>query len=461
MRILIVALLFPSIVFAQNLSELSLNILNRDYEREEHRSVYLSSSGDTITKKKIGGIYVRQDYDNYGSLKAEYKVEIKKLFHRDTTTDRTQTKLKIVTVDSLKDVPFGQINEYHSTYLMPDGRTNLKTKAFLKDGKITGTLMHFPRMEEILITVKYNNKGMIEGTYNEFYLTNGNISKPKCKGQYGYVSREKILFNPDTYSYAKTTVLEIQKVGLWQYYDLNGDLESRQNHEWHNYNKDSVMHLKLQNTIWMFNPNMMSMTSYYEEPYEFLKFEADNKVLFLNIHGDSIGSSNYDINRNGSLKLEKGKIFHRISMDSHDQISLVVEEADIWVNDEPVRKGEIKLEYIKLDPTNIVINDIDLEAIKTNSKWLPLVPKPTKNEDKNFMSITKLNSKESNSDNNGNNKYQKSTSYHLLRIEDSIVFISKIGKNSTSKLAVTAISNSTLVVSSHYGNDEVCVFERK
>jgi len=435
-------------------------ILARDYEIKEHHSIYLATNGDTIKQRLEGVIYTRQDYYDDGSLKAKYNVRVHGEFRRDTTLNEEKTKLKVITTEGLRDYPFGLVEEYHSVYKIPQTKARIKKRAKIKDGKIDGKLMYYPRMEEILIIAEYNENGEIEGQYNEFYLSSGNISRSKCKGQYGYVVREKKLFNPDTYSYEKQSISEIQKVGQWEYYSSNGDLVSRQNFEWSNFNKNTKLEIDFHNTTWMFNPDVNSF--YNEEPYQFVKFAANNKVVYLNCQGDSIGSSNYVIQENErSLRLKDDQIFHRVSIDSENQISLVIVGADITINDEPTRKGEIKMKYTKLNPTNIAISNSDLESIMADSEWIILASIPNRKDSTESMTISKWNCEDSNSDVEMNNNIKKNYTQHLLKVKDSIVFISKRGKNINAKLAITAISNSALVVTNHHENNEVYVFERK
>ena len=210
----------------------------------------------------------------------------------------------------------------------------------------------------------------------------------------------------------------------------------------------------------MFNPDFRAF--YGNKPYQFIKFEANSKVLFLDCNGDSIGSTSYSLHEDDrSLRLlndEKG--FHRISIDSESQISLVVEGVEIYENDD-MRIGEFKLNYLKLNPTHIRVNDTDFELMQTNSEWIPLIPNLNTTDSEKSLSITPWDFEESNSEVKDKNSKKKDTTQHLLRIGDSIIFISKHGNNNTTRLAVTVISNSTLVISNHYEHDEMLILERK
>lgn len=233
MRIILFILLAPQIIFSQNLDELSLAILSQNYNDANHKSIYLSISGDTITERMEGQAYTRLDHFEDGNLKAKYKVKTIRVLRQDTTIDESRSRVNYNNINELKDIPFDVVEEYHNPYLIPKSKSKIKKQAQIKDGKIIGPLKYFPRMEDILITIEYNLDGKIEGSYNEYYNKDG-FTKLKCNGKYGYVERTKYLFNPDVYKYEEKIILELQKVGSWTYYTVQGELESIQNFNWLN-----------------------------------------------------------------------------------------------------------------------------------------------------------------------------------------------------------------------------------
>ena len=216
---------------------------------------------------------------------------------------------------------------------------------------------------------------------------------------------------------------------------------------------------ELENTIWMFTPDIRAY--YPEQPYSFIKIGTNNEVLFLNIQGDSIGSSIYSVRTDGDFKLLDHQMYQRISIDSKNQISLVMEGVEIIESDdEPIRKGEFKLNYIKLNPTIIELSQNDLESIMTNSDWMHIMQKENR-ETKQLMSITKWNSSDPNSNTEDVGMNDEILPGHLIKIGESIILITNRGQNKFTKIAVNRISNSELSVIHYYGDNREYIFKKE
>lgn len=274
MRIILYILLLPQIIISQELDELSLSILSQNYNDMKHGSIYLSSKGDTITERKEGQVYTRLDHYEDGSLKAKYKVKSIRILRQDTTIDESKGQVKYINTNELKDIPFGPVEEYHNPVLIPKSKFSSKRKAQIKDGKIIGTMKYYPRMEDILITIEYNDNGRIEGSYSEFYNDNGEFTKLKCTGQYGYIERKKFLFNPDTYNYKETSITELQKVGTWKYYTTYGELEAIQNFSW------------LSNAFSTDSESKSNIINWKLEPHQLDSATVNNDLKWYTIHGE-------------------------------------------------------------------------------------------------------------------------------------------------------------------------------
>jgi hypothetical protein len=200
--------------------------------------------------------------------------------------------------------------------------------------------------------------------------------------------------------------------------------------------------INLENTVWMFNAEF---TTIYQNRYDFVKFNIDNEIEYLNGEGNLIRKDTLEINKEGNFIIKNNPFFRGIEFISSNEINLVL-EVEHFENDKSTGIKDMKFNLLKLPLTQIEVNKESLKILSSNSDWELEMPNKEKKNIK--LSTWEYVSKEEIvkilEDSRKFAKYKKTN--HLIQIENSVVLVRQRLNLVDSKAIITKISEDELVM---------------
>jgi len=209
--------------------------------------------------------------------------------------------------------------------------------------------------------------------------------------------------------------------------------------------------INLENSFWLHKQTFWILG---RDNYEFVKFNDQEEIEYLNGKGELVRKDKLEIDEDGVYKVSGNPYFKGIEFVNANEINLVLEVKSKEKDGSMVMK-DIRFTLVKLLQSKIEVTAEQLKEIQSNSEWQF---EKRKGKRERLISLSEWQSVSEEEvkrilNKAGSYSKQEETS-HLIQLEDSLIVIEQKLDMVHHKGMVLKITNDELILVNHYKENE-------